>query len=252
MLLPWSFGHRDDPCITRCDKDRLTMRTGPRVGAVIEWRDTTLSAWLRGCEQALAAGADGLFIPDHTRVQDRFDTSHLSCAVALGAARAAFGNVAIGPLVARVGGGLDEHVLGMLDAVSDGEVVAALGIGDRNARLEHVVSELAWPLPNERWQRLCAVAQRCIDRGWETYAATDRVELACVLPDGVGVHVQNPATALFEGRRWAFGAFAEMDDATTTYVREAGFSWVCLAQLHDEPTRAFAARLEQLWRPAGI
>jgi hypothetical protein len=200
------------------------------------------------CELALEAGADGLFIPDHTKVRDRFEGAHLSCAVALGAARARFGGVALGPLIARVGGGMDEHVLSMLDTISDGEVVACLGIGDRNARLEHEVSGLAWDRPEVRWGRLCDTAERCVERGFETWAATDRGDLAQLLPGGVGVHVQHAIGETFGGRPMAFSAFGPLDDVTLERVVEREYRWVCVAQLQDESDEMFSTRLAEVRR----
>ncbi len=216
---------------------------------MVDWRGTTLREWLEVCAVVLEAGAAGLFVPDHVKVKDRFDTAHLSCAVALGAARGAFGAVALGPLVARVGGGLDEHVLSMLDAVSDGEVVACLGIGDRNARLEHEISGLGWPVPSVRWEALCRVAQRCVDRGWETYAATDRVEFADALPAGVGVHVQHALQEHFNGRDRALGVFSDPNAGLLASAVNGGFKWVCLAQQPGEAGSAFGRRIaEQVQR----
>jgi hypothetical protein len=214
-----------------------------RVGAVPTRSSTTLSEWLVRCELALEAGADGLFIPDHTKVRDRFGGAHLSCAVALGAARARFGDVALGPLIGRVGGGMDEHVLSMLDTIVDGEVVACLGIGDRNARFEHEVSGLTWDSVEVRWERLCRTAERCMERGFETWAATDRVDLAQLLPDGVGVHVQHAIGETFGGRSTAFSAFGALDGETLARVAECGYRWVCVAQLQHETDEAFSARL---------
>lgn len=199
-------------------------------------------------ELALQAGADGLFVPDHTKVKDRFGVSHLSCGVALGAARARFGDVALGPLIARVGGGLDEHVLSMLDSIADGEVIACLGIGDRNARLEHAVSGLGWDPVEVRWARLCRTAERCVERGFETWAATDRTELADALPEGVGVHVQHAIGERFGGRSAAFSAWGTLEGETLERVVGVGYRWVCVAQLWDEPDAAFISRLQAVSR----
>lgn len=223
-------------------------RVPTRVGAVPQRSATTLGAWLARCELALEAGVDGLFIPDHTKVGDRFDDAHLSCGVALGAVRARFGEVALGPLIARVGGGLDEHVMAMLDSIADGEVVAALGIGDRNARLEHEVSGLAWDPVEVRWARLCETAVRCVARGWETWAATDRPELAAALPAGVGVHVQHAIGETFGGRPLAFSAWGALDDEVLEQVAGVGYRWVCVAQLRSESDDAFIDRLKAVQR----
>lgn len=196
-------------------------------------------------EILLKSGVAGLFATDHTRTRDFFQEPHPSCPTVLGMFRARFPETPIGPLVSRVGSGLDEYAMSMLETLG-GPLVVSLGIGDAKGRLENKVSNLPWPSVDERWDRLCRFSERCLNKGFETYAATDRVDLVSKLPQTIGVHIQHVSGEEFSPRPLARGVFSKTNVDFIEYSIRHSFTWLVIAQAKNESNVSYLGRIKKI------
>lgn len=214
-----------------------------RIGGVPKFKHN-LQSYLELSSILENSGVDGIFATDHIRTKDRFSESQPSCGVLLGGLRAKFPHLPLGPLVARTGSGLDEYVLSMLDTVG-GPIVACLGIGDKIGKQEHQVSGLPWDVVEKRWEKLCETAQRCTERGWETYGGSDNPKLYNQLPGSVGVHLQHNLGDTITNRKLARAVFSNTNPNLIQYSIENKYEWVCIAQSRTETDTEYAARMRK-------
>jgi len=130
----------------------------------------------------------------------------------------------------------------MLDTLG-GPLVVSLGIGDIRGKKESEITGLPWLSIEERWERLCKVAERCLNRNFETYGATDKLALAEQLPEGVRVHVQRVSGEEFTPRPLARGIFSQTNHDFIKYSIQNSFTWVVLAQGKTELNQEYLNRL---------
>ena len=201
---------------------------------------------------AEAAGVDGVFAYDHLfRVAaDGTNRPALECTTLLGAVAAETSRVALGTLVARatlrppatLGVALDT-----VQRVSGGRLLAAIGAGDAESRVENESYGLGFGTQAERVAALDATVTELADRGYPVWVG------------GSAVHIGAVAARTDGWNRWGAdpGRFASEAEQVRGLASAAGrdpgeltLSWGGLAVLDSTDERA-DAKAERLGAGAG-
>lgn len=221
-----------------------------RIGVVPRQSNVSVHAFTEQAQAALAAGADGIFAYDHLLTPAYgHDTALLPWTVALGAVRGRLGSIPVGPLVARCGAGNDPHIIQALHGLATGgDVVANLGIGDRNGRREYSSAGLRWPSREERIKDLVTTAKLCQEQGWPTFVASAKKDIIDALPPQVGVHTEfrdlSETLALSAMRKVGVSLWGADDEIEAAHMaRDFGWEWLILTHKRDDPEDVFLERI---------
>jgi alkanesulfonate monooxygenase SsuD/methylene tetrahydromethanopterin reductase-like flavin-dependent oxidoreductase (luciferase family) len=162
-----------------------------RLGVFVPTFRRSPDAALAAAREAARAGLDGVFAYDHLWPMGSPDRPALAPFEVLAAVALAEPQLAVGPLVARVGLVADEVLLGQLRAlrlVAPGRLVAGLGTGDRKSADENLAYGIATQSSDQRRASLRRIAAELVAEGTEVWigggaAATREVaaEVGCTL-----------------------------------------------------------------------